>query len=115
MNEVEETHDVLILDKVIKVLKGIYWVWLVVCFVFWLHLFFVWTLLNPNWYSDFYRFFLFLFSGKIVSLILFFSPIFITILFLVTSIVSKTFSKRELLANLIIWSLVFCAFPNLRG
>ena len=110
-----KTNRTIILYKMRRILKVAYWMWLVLSFLYWLHLFFVWNLGDPNGYSNFRSIFLFLFSGSVVSPLLFVSPILVLIIFMIISIARKKVSVWEFSAIVMNWGLVILVFPHLRG
>ncbi len=109
--------DSILIRKMLLVIKSIYWMWLILCFVHWFLLALA-TLIGPDemkyHYKTFSSLFRFAFNNKLGS-VLFISPFYISIFFTIISIVRRKISTWEFCFITLIWCLMFYVFSHLHG
>jgi hypothetical protein len=107
--------DQIFLNKVLAVLKGIYWTWLAWCFLAWVHLTLIWM---PNDMGKLYEEhtdFLDIILDNKLGLVAFLSPLLMPIVFIIISRIRRKISMWELGIIVLTWSLGLYTFSHLRG
>ncbi len=102
------------LKKTWLMFKCLYLVWLTFCFLFWFLLTFDIPQDIRNRYAIFFDLVDFFFDSREIEGFLFYSPLWLLIIFIINSIVKRKVSIWECWAIIIIWAMVIYVSPHLR-
>jgi hypothetical protein len=96
-------------SKTLVVLKGIYWAWLILCFMLWLFL-----ALGVVGLDSFFNIFEFVLDNRFGK-ILFPSSLFLPVIFIIVSIIRRKVLIWELGVITLMWGLMFYVLPHFPG